>query len=258
MSFAEGRVAFVSGGAGGIGLAVAERLLQVGASVAIGDVSQAALKAASQQLGERRVLPIEMDVTTPTSVGAGIQRVVDEYGKLDTLVNSAGVFDLRPFTQITAEKWDWMQAVNLKGVFLTCQASIPHLVKSGRGRIVNVASGAGKRGAAHIAHYAASKFGVIGLTQSLAVEYARLGMTVNAVCPGALPNTAIGQKVVQQKMELSGEDAETILRARAEGIPVGRLSTVADVADAVMFFISDNASYVTGESMNIDGGALFG
>jgi NAD(P)-dependent dehydrogenase (short-subunit alcohol dehydrogenase family) len=154
--------------------------------------------------------------------------------------------------------WDWVLDVNLKGTFLTCHAALPYLTAAGRGRIVNISSDAGKKGWPLIAHYSASKFGVIGLTQSLAVEYGPQGVTVNAVCPSRAPETGMGQKVLGQKVALWGRRPEKILQSTAASIPLRRYATSADVADAVLFLISENAGYISGEALNVDGGQLSG
>jgi meso-butanediol dehydrogenase/(S,S)-butanediol dehydrogenase/diacetyl reductase len=179
-------------------------------------------------------------------------------GGLDTLVNSAGVFEFRPFEEISEREWDWMIDVNLKGVFLSCQAAMPYLRASGRGRIVNISSDAGKKGYALISTYVASKFGVVGLTQSLAAEYGPFGVTVNAVCPATVSETGMGQKVLEQKVRLFDKPADRVLADGASSFPLRRLGTVADVADTILFLISESAGWISGESINIDGGNLSG
>ncbi len=253
---ASGRKALITGGASGFGFGVAERLLMAGASVAIADVDATAAQGAAAKLPG--VLPIVMDVTDRASVVGGMDRAADAFGGLDTLVNSAGVFEFRAFEEISEREWDWILDVNLKGVFLSCQAAMPHLRASGRGRIVNVSSDAGKKGYALISSYVASKFGVVGLTESLAAEFGPFGVTVNAVCPSTVSETRMGQKVLEQKVELFKKPAERVLDDGASSYPLRRLGTVADVADTIMFLISDSAGWISGESINIDGGNLSG
>jgi NAD(P)-dependent dehydrogenase (short-subunit alcohol dehydrogenase family) len=251
-----GRKALITGGASGFGLGVAERLHAAGASVAIADIDPSSVRAAAARIPG--ALPIVMDVTERESVVSGMGDAVDAFGGLDTLVNSAGVFEFRPFEEITEREWDWILGVNLKGVFLACQIAMPHLRASGRGRIVNLSSDAGKKGYALISSYVASKFGVVGLTESLAAEFGPFGVTVNAVCPSTVAETGMGQKVLSQKVELFAKPADRVLEDGAQAYPLRRLGTVADVADTIMFLISDSAGWISGESINIDGGNLSG
>ena len=253
---APGRTALITGGASGFGFAVAERLIAAGAKVAIADVRETVVADAAARLGS--AVPIVMDVTDRAAVVAGVTRAADVLGRLDTLVNSAGVFEFRPFEEISEPEWDWIMNVNLKGVFLSCQAAMPYLRASGRGRIVNISSDAGKKGYALISTYVASKFGVVGLTQSLAAEFGPFGVTVNAVCPSTVSETGMGQKVLEQKVRLFDKPADQVLADGASSYPLRRLGTVADVADAIMFLVSDSAGWISGESINIDGGNLSG
>jgi NAD(P)-dependent dehydrogenase (short-subunit alcohol dehydrogenase family) len=258
LTLAKDRKAFVTGGGNGIGLGVVERLVEQGARVAVADTDPDRLWQVVERLGSDRTMRLELDVSNADAVRAGIGDAAKAFGGLDTLVNSAGVFQFRRLVDIAEREWDWIVDVNLKGTFLCCQAALPFLQQSGRGRIVNVASDAGKKGWPLLAHYAASKFGVVGLTQTLAAELGPLGITVNAVCPSSVPATGMGQKVLQQKRELWQRSAESVLEGGAAAVPVGRLGTVADVADAIMFLLSENAGFISGESLNIDGGQLSG
>jgi NAD(P)-dependent dehydrogenase (short-subunit alcohol dehydrogenase family) len=253
---APGRMALVTGGASGFGFAVAERLMAAGAKVAIADIRESVVADAAARLAG--AIPIVMDVTDRDAVVGGVVRAAEELGGLDTLVNSAGVFEFRPFEEVPEREWDWIIGVNLKGVFLSCQAAMPYLRASGRGRIVNVSSDAGKKGYALISTYVASKFGVIGLTESLAAEFGPSGVTVNAVCPSTVAETGMGQKVLEQKVRLFGKPADKVLADGASSYPLRRLGTVADVADAILFLVSDSAGWISGESINIDGGNLSG
>jgi NAD(P)-dependent dehydrogenase (short-subunit alcohol dehydrogenase family) len=258
LTLAKDRKAFVTGGGNGIGLGVVERLIDQGALVAAADTDTDRLAQLVARFGSDRTMPLHLDVSSADAVRAGIGDAAKAFGGLDTLVNSAGVFQFRRLADIAEREWDWIVDVNLKGTFLCCQAALPFLQQSGRGRIVNVASDAGKKGWPLLAHYSASKFGVVGLTQSLAVELGPLGITVNAVCPSSVPGTGMGQKVLKQKADLWNRSADAVLEGGAAEVPVGRLGTVADVADAIMFLLSENASFITGESLNVDGGQLSG
>ena len=256
-SFAEGRRALITGGASGIGLGVAKRLESIGARVAIADLPPALKRLDREAL--HSPLTIEMDVRDSDSVKRGVAAAMDGLGSLDTLVNSAGVFQFRAIAEISTEEWDRIIGVNLSGTFLVIREAMPHLIASGRGRVVNLASDAGKTGFPLLAAYCASKFGVVGLTQAVAAEVAPVGVRVNAVCPGTIGDTGMGRLVADQKVELGlGANRDEVWAKGAASFPLRRVGTVADVADAIMFLISENSNWITGESLNIDGGSLAG
>ena len=202
---------------------------------------------------------IGIDVSDDASVVEGVGAAVTALGGLDTLVNSAGVFQFRALEGITTEEWDRVLDVNLRGTFLTMREAMPALKASGRGRVVNIASDAGKTGFGLLAAYCASKFGVVGLTQAVAVEVAPDGVRVNTVCPGTIAETGMGRIVIEQKIELGyGATPDEVLARGAASFPLRRVGTVRDVVDAVVFLISDGSAWITGESINIDGGSLAG
>jgi NAD(P)-dependent dehydrogenase (short-subunit alcohol dehydrogenase family) len=252
---APGRKALVTGGASGFGLEIARRLRDAGASVAAVDVDAAKLEDAEAALG---VLPIQADVRSPEAMREAVERCRERLGGLDTLVVSAGVIHIKPLEEVGEEDWDRTLDVNLKGAFLACQAAAPSLRESGRGRIVAISSDAGKRGFAWIHAYTASKFGLVGLVESLAVELASDGVTVNCVCPVGCPTTAMGQEVLDWKVRHAGQSPEEIMATTAALNPLGRNASEADVADAVMFFLSEEASFLTGVALDVDGGARLG
>jgi NAD(P)-dependent dehydrogenase (short-subunit alcohol dehydrogenase family) len=254
-SIAPDRKALVTGGASGFGLAIAQRLQRCGAAVAIADVDGNKLAVSKAKLGPKAVA-IEMNVTERSSVISGVEAAATALGGLDTLVTSAGVFEFGEFSAITEREWDRTIDVNLKGTFLACQAALSHLRKSGRGRVVTISSSSGKRGDDFASHYSASKFGVIGLTQSLAIESGSFGMTANAVCPGTVPGTTMGEGSMRQKVAMRGLEAEEIIRIDSESLTIPRLGTSDDVADLVLFLITENASWITGQAISVDGGAL--
>ena len=253
----EPRRALVTGGASGFGLGVARALLEQGASVAIGDVHRGRLDEAAGSLGRgERLLPIEMDVTSRDSVRAAVAACEEAFGGLDALVNSAGVIRFTPLDEITEEEWDLVVGVDLKGVFLCCQAAAPLLRRSGRGRIVNLGSDAGKIGFPRISTYVTAKHGVIGLTRTLAAELAPDRVTVNCVCPVGTPDTTMGQDVLAAKISSTGATAEQIMAATAANVPVGRNGATADVVNAVMFLLSDASDFITGTTIDVDGGLI--
>jgi meso-butanediol dehydrogenase/(S,S)-butanediol dehydrogenase/diacetyl reductase len=251
------RKALVTGGASGIGLGAAKALLAAGARVAIADLPGALER---MDPAERDTfVPVAMDVTDDASVGTGVADAAMVLGGLDTLVNSAGVFQFRAIEAISTPEWDRIIDINLKGTFLAMREAMPHLKASRRGRVVNISSDAGKRGFALLGAYCASKFGVIGLTQAVGAEVAPDGVRVNAVCPGSVAETRMGQVVIEQKIALGyGGSPEEVVQRGAESFPLRRLGTVEDVVSAVMFLISENSNWITGESINIDGGSLAG
>jgi NAD(P)-dependent dehydrogenase (short-subunit alcohol dehydrogenase family) len=256
VNVAADRKALVSGGASGFGLEIARRLLAHGAAVAILDVDEGRLAHAADALPG--VVTVRADVRSPTQVREAVNRTIDELGGLDTLVVSAGVIHIKPLGEVTEEDWDLTLDVNLKGAFLTCQAAAPSIAASGRGRIVTISSDCGRRGFAWQHAYAASKFGLIGLTECIAAELAASSTTANVVCPVGCPTTAMGQHVLDWKVSHVGGEPEEITRAAARTNPLGRNATEGDVADAVLFFISEEASFLTGTSLDVDGGAHLG
>jgi 2-hydroxycyclohexanecarboxyl-CoA dehydrogenase len=234
-----GRRAFVTGGASGIGAAVAARLVAEGAEVVIGDINLEGAEAHAKDIGAGAV---HLDVAD----SEGAQRTVEAAGPLDILVNCAGITDIGWFTDFTPERWRRLIAVNLEGVFACTQAALPAMQRAGYGRIVNIASEAGRMGAKTQAVYAATKAGVIGFTLSIARENARYGITANAIAPGPIDTPLLGTM---------GTDAiDIILR----GVPLRRIGTPAELAAAVAFLASPEAGYITGETLGVSGGLFLG
>jgi NAD(P)-dependent dehydrogenase (short-subunit alcohol dehydrogenase family) len=246
----EGRVVLVTGGASGIGRASAEAFARLGASVMVadrdevhGDVVVAAIRAAG---GEARF--VRVDVAEPDQIRAMVDAVEEEYGRLDVAVNNAGMpGTYKAFSDQLLDDWQRTLAVNLTGVFLSMQAEIPAMLDVGRGAIVNVSSAAGLMGFANLPAYVASKHGVIGLTKSVALEYARQDIRINAVCPGNIHTPML--------LGFAGGDEET-LQGMGKLTPMGRLGTPAEIAESIVWLCSDAASYVTGHAMAVDGGVL--
>jgi meso-butanediol dehydrogenase/(S,S)-butanediol dehydrogenase/diacetyl reductase len=256
MTIAEGRKALVTGGASGFGLAVATALDAAGAAVALLDVNNEHLGAAADKLPG--AVTVQADVRSPGEVRTAVDEAARTLGGLDTLVISAGVIHIKPLDEVAEADWDLTLDVNLKGAFLTAQAAAPYLRESGRGRIVSIASDAGKRGFAWLQAYCASKFGLIGLTESLAVELAPDQVTVNCVCPVGCPTTEMGKDVLAWKVETTGRSPEEVAATAARTNPLGRNATESDIAEAVLWFISDEAAFLTGNALDVDGGAHLG
>lgn len=257
MSTASGRSAIVTGGASGIGLEIARVLHADGAAVGVLDVDPARVRSATDELGER-ALALEADVRSGEAVRSAVGQFLDRFGALDTVVASAGIIRLSSLDDVTEAAWDQTLAVNLKGAFLIAQAAAPALRASGRGRLVMIASDAGRRGAPFIHDYVASKFGLVGLTESLAAELAPFQVTVNCVCPVGCPTTGMGEQILAWKVARGDATADAVLTAAARGNPLGRNATEADVAAAVRFFVSDDAAFLTGVALDVDGGLHIG
>ena len=255
----EPRRALVTGGASGFGLETARALLAQGASVAIGDIDEGSLQRAREDLGgdtpgSERLLSVHLDVTSAASVEAAVAACEKAFGGLDTLVNCAGILAFSRFIDTAEDEWDRTIAVDLKGTFLCSQKAAPLLCASGRGRIVNIGSDASKIGWPLVTSYVAAKFGVVGLTKSIAGELAADGVTVNCVCPIGCPTTGLGEFVLDWKTRATGLPAEQVKAATARDVPLGRNCREADVVNAILFFLQGSSAFVTGVAMDVDGG----
>ncbi len=242
------RVAVVTGGASGIGLGVARGLVADGQRVAIVDRDGAAAAAAADELrsGGATVLDVDVDVADRSSVGAGFDRIRAELGPVEILVTSAGIESFTPVLDITDEGWDRIIAVNLTGTFTCVQAALPDMLAAQWGRIITISSSSAQSGAPNMAHYAASKGGVIGLTRALAVELARNGITVNTI-PPSLVDTPMARNA-----EAAGDFPGVDLVGSM--VPVGRAGTPADIAAACSYLCSEGGSYITGQIIGVNGG----
>lgn len=244
-----GKVALITGGVSGIGLATVQRLVSEGARVAVCDVNAQAGAALVASLPAGAVRFTACDVTDDAQVKGFVEDTLSAFQRLDVVFNNAGLLVSAPLTETAPEIWDRVYAVNVKGAYLVCRHAIAALKAGGGGSIINMASLAGLRGMPGLTLYASSKAAVIGLSKTLALELAADRIRVNAICPGWI-DTPFNQPVVDR---LGGPDA--VARAVANGIPLGRMGQADEVAAMVAYLASDEASFVTGQHMSINGGA---
>jgi meso-butanediol dehydrogenase / (S,S)-butanediol dehydrogenase / diacetyl reductase len=245
----DGRVALITGAGGGIGRAIAQRLAREGMAVAVLDRDKDAAEAAAAEFAG---LALQADVTAPDAVHGAVAAAVARFGRIDVLVNNAGIAWTGPALETPLEVLQAMLRVNVEGVFITSRAVLPHMIARHAGSVINLASWAGKTGAPFYAGYSASKFAVVGLTQSLAREMAPHGIRINAICPGIVVDTAMRRALEAQQRQYQLPGTEE----RVKLIPLGRVSVPDDVARIAAFLASDESSYLTGESINASGGIL--
>lgn len=240
------KIAVVTGAGRGLGAAIADVLASRGAHVVVNDLVLEPATAAVQAIRNRGgdASPLAFDVSDEAQVEAGFWRVLADHGRIDILINNAGIGDFVTFPEISSEKWDRMLAIHLKGSFNCCQAVLAAMKDRQSGKIVNVSSVAGKRGDfIGNAHYTAAKAGIIGLTRSLALHAAPFGINVNAIAPGLVAT------------ELTDEMGPDMKATTLSRIPAGRLGRPEEIAKACAFLVSDDASYIFGETLSVNGGS---
>jgi len=252
----KGKVAIVTGAGSGIGRAIAKKLANMGANVIASDINFEAAKETFSKL--EKIFTDQnhgaevIDVTNFKETQKTFDLIYKKYGNINILINNAGVSTMGHFWDLSEEEWEFNIDVNLKGVFICTKLILPYMKNKG-GKIVNIASMAALKGARFLTHYAASKSGVVGLTQNSAVEYAEFGITINCVCPGYV-KTSMQEKEIKWEAELRGMTPKEIQDEYINTTPLGRLCMPEDVANGVGFLVSPEADFITGAVLDISGG----
>ena len=252
----EGQAAIVTGAAQGLGEALAERLDREGCKVVVADINYDSAKKVAERLTD--AVAVKVDVCDENQVEAMVNTAVEKYGKLDLLVSNAAILIAKPVVEFPAELWRKMIEVNLIGYFLCAKAAAKVMIPRRRGNIIQINSKSGKKGSYKNSAYAASKFGGIGFTQSLALELAEYNIRVNAICPGNLLDSPLWNQgpnsLFEQYSKNQGLTVEEIRKKYLSQVPLGRGCTFDDVANVMVFLASDEASYMTGQAINVTGG----
>jgi NAD(P)-dependent dehydrogenase (short-subunit alcohol dehydrogenase family) len=252
-----GQVAIVTGAGRGIGRATALELARMGADIVVAELDRTGAEKTGgevQALG-RKALVVATDVTKGADLTAMVERTKQQFGRIDILINNAGIYRAAATLDITEEHWDAIMDINAKAVFFATQAVLPAMIAQKRGAIVSLASMAGKIGSKTNLPYNASKAAVVSMTKSLALAHAADGIRVNCVCPGFV-ETDMWTKVSREQGALLGMSAEEFTRMRAATVPLGRMETPEDVASVIGFLASPRSGYMTGQALSVDGGLV--
>ena len=249
------KIVIVTGASKGIGRAIALRLAKERANIVIADVDKDEGEKVAQMIREmgRDCLAVKCDVRNSQEVEEMVEKTMQKFGRIDILVNNAGVSSMAPMVELEEKDWDFNMDINAKGQFLCSRAVAKHMIKQRSGKIINNASLAAKRGARFLAHYSASKFAVLGLTYTMAIELAPYNITVNAVCPGIVETDMI-RREWKWEGDIRGMTPDEVRNEVLGEILLGRLCQPEDVAGAVAFLASKDADYLTGQSINVNGG----
>lgn len=245
-----GKVILVTGAASGLGLATSELAIERGATVVMADLNEETVTSVAAGLGAR---PDTCNVADPDQSRRLIESIVEGHGRLDGLVNAAGVMHTAPFLDITPADFDRVVNVNLRGAYFLTQAAAKHMVEQSSGSIVLFSSTAGRAGRPLASHYAAAKAGILNLTKSASVALAPMGVRVNAVCPGLIETPMIA-KIREERSAVQDVSVSEVQRRWQSAVPMGRLGLPNEVAGAVVFLLSDSSAYITGEQLGITGG----
>ena len=252
-----GQAAIVTGAGRGIGRATALELARMGADIAIAELDKAGAEQTAAEVAKlgRKALVIPTDVTKRADLASMVERTRKDFGRIDVLINNAGIYRAAATLDVTEEHWDAVLDINAKAVFFATQAALPVMIAQKRGAIVNLASMAGKIGSKTNLPYNASKAAVISMTKSLALAHAADGIRVNCVCPGFV-ETDMWTKVTREQSAILGLTPEEFNRQRKAAVPLGRMETVDDVASVIGFLASPRAGYMTGQALSVDGGLV--
>ena len=249
----DGKTALITGSARGIGLAFAKAYVAEGANVVIADINEAAAQAAAAQIGGQ-ALAVAMNVTDQASINAGIAKAADHFGQIDILINNAAIFTAAPIVEITETDYVRVFDINVKGTLFTMQAVARHMIERGiKGKIINMASQAGRRGEALVAVYCASKAAVISLTQSAGLNLIGHGINVNAIAPGVVDGEhwdGVDALFAKYEGKAPGQKKKEV----GEAVPFGRMGTAEDLTGMAIFLASSDADYIVAQTYNVDGG----
>lgn len=252
-----GKSIVVTGAGSGLGRAAAIAFSKEGAKITVLDLDEAAAKCTADKINANggEAMYQKVNVADKGSVFAAGEAAADTFGSIDVWMNCAGVSKILPFLDCTEEIWDLTLNVNLKGMFFCCQSAVMHMLKNNGGVIINMSSQSGKKAGAQYQAYCASKFGVIGLTQSIALEYAQQGIRANSICPGVVQTPMWDKQIADyaRKRNLKPED---VMPYFCKNIPMGRVCSYKNFTDMAIFLASDKSEYMTGQALNLTGGSL--
>lgn len=247
------RIALIVGGGSGLGRAATLACAREGAKVAVADLNLAAARETLALAAPAAGLALELDVAQAAAVSAGVRRVVEEFGRLDILVNCAAICLVDPLLELTPERFDRVFAINTRGAFFAMQAAAQVMLPNRFGRIITISTPASKLSVPLFATYGASKAAVDSLTKSAAIAWAPHGITVNTIAPGRMTGGMV-DALDRDLARVTGQDLDSLVAARTKSLPMGRRVDPAEVAQAVVWLASDEAAYVTGERFNFTGG----